>query len=580
MTQTKKVKNQLLASKISVIRSLNNEQALKYELTQFFQNLKKTVLHELEEYYNEEFMFQGQADLILAPIFEAQQEYYNILRKFNHKEYNFGRKTGRRLVELARGKHVRAADKSQKPSILNTNFNRNNLFGTNQWSEQELLNRTFTASERTMNRVDSDINKILSDGYREGKGINSVRNDIVKRFDQLSSWEAQRIARTEIHNAHNMGTMNIYQEMGVEYVQWIAAHDARTRTSHIYIDGEIIPLGGTFSNRLRFPGDTTGKIAEWVNCRCSLAPFIIPYGYAVPDRYPFRESDLILTLDARNQIKIINQFAGEYISNEFHLNLSPTSKLNTIKRNVTRNIKEKFINTPEKTAKYFKLEHKDLDLNYHQFVDKKHGCTIAIEKSLTQGENIVISMKNNGKSEINLMELLRTYSEAPSSIKNPVDKIIFMNSGGKYDLEPGYWKMKNGESVVYIKTKTALNEIARGQCPIQRTILHEMGHGGDLNDIGGLLLSKDPVIIELINAHGFSSDYAARAVGALKYKEEIADAISMVSYKHKHDKSTAVILSPVYDENKKIVGRELRNYYEWHEKYNELATYLEKKLDL
>ena len=54
----------------------------------------------------------------------------------------------------------------------------------------------------------------------------------------------------------------------------------------------------------------------------------------------------------------------------------------------------------------------------------------------------------------------------------------------------------------------------------------------------------------------------------------------MVSYKHKHDKSTAVILSPVYDENKKIVGRELRNYYEWHEKYNELATYLEKKLDL
>ena len=81
-----------------------------------------------------------------------------------------------------------------------------------------------------------------------------------------------------------------------------------------------------------------------------------------------------------------------------------------------------------------------------------------------------------------------------------------MNSGGKYDLEPGYWKMKNGESVVYIKTKTALNEIARGQCPIQRTILHEMGHGGDLNDIGGLLLSKDPVIIELINAHGFSSD--------------------------------------------------------------------------
>lgn len=315
-SQAKKVKNEILASKISVIRSLNNEQALKYELTLFFQNLKKSVLKELEEYYSDEFMFQAHADLILTPIFEAQQEYYNILRKFNHKEYQFGRKTGRRLVKLARKEAKRNsiayADKASKtPSILKATIKKDELFGTNPWSEEKLLNQTFTASESTMNRIDSDINKILSDGYRNGKGINVVRNDITKRFDQLSSWEATRIARTEIHNAHNMGTMDIYQEMGVEYTQWIAAHDSRTRTSHLDVDREIIPMGGTYSNGLRYPGDTSGPLKEWINCRCSNAPFVIPDGYIAPSFVPFKEEDLIPTLDLYNQQEVLDNVSIE-----------------------------------------------------------------------------------------------------------------------------------------------------------------------------------------------------------------------------------------------------------------------------
>ena len=333
-SQAKKVKNQILASKISVIRSLNNEKALQYELNHFFQELKRTVLHELEEYYNSDFMFQGHADLILAPIFEAQQEYYNILRKFNSKEYQFGRKEGRRLVKLARRKAKRNsltyADKaSQTPSILTANIKKeDDLFGINEWSEQELLNRSFTASEKTMNRIDSDINKILSNGYREGKGINEVRNDITKRFDQLSSWEATRIARTEIHNAHNMGTMDIYQEMGVEYTQWIAAHDARTRTSHKIVDREIIPMGGTYSNDLRYPGDTSGPIEEWINCRCSNAPFIIPDGYMAPSFTPFKEKDLIPTLDYWNQDDLMDTVKKPIINFE-NSNLKTHYKLNS-----------------------------------------------------------------------------------------------------------------------------------------------------------------------------------------------------------------------------------------------------------
>jgi hypothetical protein len=37
----------------------------------------------------------------------------------------------------------------------------------------------------------------------------------------------------------------------------------------------------------------SGPIEEWINCRCSNAPFVIPYGYMAPSFSPFREEDLV-----------------------------------------------------------------------------------------------------------------------------------------------------------------------------------------------------------------------------------------------------------------------------------------------
>ena len=309
--QEQTVKRNLLAAQISYKRSELNEESLYVELHNFFQHLKETVLHELREYWvdDDTILLEGQLDLILSPIFESQQEYYNILRKHNIKEYNFGCKEASRLVKLAR-KQV-SSYKSESNTIkvnklANLHVDKDELFGTNEWTQQKLLNQSFTASESTMNRVDQDINKIISDGYKSGDGVNKVAANIETRFEQLKTWESKRIARTEMHNAHQMGIMNTYQEMGVQYTQWSAAHDSRTRDSHKEIDGEIIPLGGTYSNGCQYPGDTKGPIKEWINCRCGNVPFIIPDGYiAPPGMSQFREEDLIQTLDYWNQDELI-----------------------------------------------------------------------------------------------------------------------------------------------------------------------------------------------------------------------------------------------------------------------------------
>jgi hypothetical protein len=78
------------------------------------------------------------------------------------------------------------------------------------------------------------------------------------------------------------------------------------------MEGEIIRMGGVFSNGLMYPGDMNGKAAEIINCRCQALPFIIPYGYiAPPDMAQFREDDLIATLDYFNADDIVQQAMAE-----------------------------------------------------------------------------------------------------------------------------------------------------------------------------------------------------------------------------------------------------------------------------
>lgn len=85
---------------------------------------------------------------------------------------------------------------------------------------------------------------------------------------------AIRIARTEGHRIQVQAGMDACykaQDMGANVVkQWDSTLDARTRDSHVKLDGEVRELDEVFSNGLRFPGDPHGAAAEVINCRCAL----------------------------------------------------------------------------------------------------------------------------------------------------------------------------------------------------------------------------------------------------------------------------------------------------------------------
>ena len=281
-----------MKQKIRMMRSLNNERLLEQELQRYFKDLMRQILDNLTEYWSEYQLLQGHVDLITQPITDSHSKYYDILSKYNKREYRLGREEANELIVVA---NERISMKALRvPLIGNLKRKTKDLFSTIPWSEEDLLERSFIASRQTLARVTQNINQIITEGYVSGKGINYVASLLTKRFTELSTWEAKRIARTEIHNSHNQGVMRIYKEVGVEYTQWISAgDDGRTRESHLEVDGEIIPIGAKYSNGLEYPGDTNGPIEEWINCRCSNAPYVIPYGYMAPSHTPFREEDLI-----------------------------------------------------------------------------------------------------------------------------------------------------------------------------------------------------------------------------------------------------------------------------------------------
>lgn len=270
----------------------------------------KRVDNELLNYWNDTLLLQGQVNLILSPIHELHEEYNKLLFKYRELVFLKGYQQGERLVNRKRRETGVALKAERKPVQFIKNSDE--LFGTLPEVEQRLRDDTFQASESTLNRVDESINSILENGYREGRGIKQVRRDIMERFDQLKDWEANRIARTEIHTAHSLGRRTAYEEMGVQYTEWISSHDKRTRRSHVLIDGEITPLNKRYSNGLMYPGDKSGPIEEWINCRCSEAPYVMSPGkMAPPGQGYFRESDLISTTEVDYNQLLLDATGGK-----------------------------------------------------------------------------------------------------------------------------------------------------------------------------------------------------------------------------------------------------------------------------
>ncbi|MCR8947224.1 hypothetical protein NW249_34625 [Streptomyces sp. OUCMDZ-4982] len=87
----------------------------------------------------------------------------------------------------------------------------------------------------------------------------------------LGSWVTAAAVRavTSATEARSFGGHDAAGASGLTHKVWRTGGQ-NPRASHVRMNGDSVPLGTTFANGLRWPGDANGDAAETANCNCRL----------------------------------------------------------------------------------------------------------------------------------------------------------------------------------------------------------------------------------------------------------------------------------------------------------------------
>jgi len=132
------------------------------------------------------------------------------------------------------------------------------------------------------------INSQIMQGIIQGESIPqmSKRFEAVTDMDKEAAIRNARTMTTEAENGGRMDSMRDAEEMGLQYEKiWMSTHDARTRESHVLMDGVAVPLDEPFilqnsdgsESKMMYPGDPNGAPEQVYNCRCSLVRKLVGY---------------------------------------------------------------------------------------------------------------------------------------------------------------------------------------------------------------------------------------------------------------------------------------------------------------
>lgn len=195
---------------------------------------------------------------------EIYKKYQSLVLKYQYKSFYYGVVDGYKLVSLYR------EGKYSVPSSLKDSFGYSGFFNR---VEGNLLKDLPKINVNTTDRIEQSIlRKVWRESYYSGAVGQDLKDVFNARFISIKGAESVRIARTEVHSMHSLGRYNTFNYFDVPAHKWVTMGDNRVRNTHRAVNGETVKLGERFSNGLRFPGDRTGSIKEWINCRCGSIP--------------------------------------------------------------------------------------------------------------------------------------------------------------------------------------------------------------------------------------------------------------------------------------------------------------------
>lgn len=145
--------------------------------------------------------------------------------------------------------------------------------------------------------VTDSVRTLINRRVQRALQRNTPPRELAKQLQQVLGGQsavarANRIARTELHNAASYGQFQeasrLQQRTGQRYVKvWRSTRDPRTRRTHRLADGQSRPINDPFvvgGREMMHPGDSNGGPANVINCRCTMT--VVPERAAALDGNP------------------------------------------------------------------------------------------------------------------------------------------------------------------------------------------------------------------------------------------------------------------------------------------------------
>ena len=148
--------------------------------------------------------------------------------------------------------------------------------------EAQIQQRANKLAGQVTDTTFGQIQDQLTDGVLAGDSIDVLADRIRLVFDAADERRARTIARTEVISSYNGAQVIAARQLPADVVggmEWISTRDGRTRSEHRGSwpegpDGQVVAISDSFhvgGETLQYPGDPTGRAANVINCRCTVA---------------------------------------------------------------------------------------------------------------------------------------------------------------------------------------------------------------------------------------------------------------------------------------------------------------------
>lgn len=130
-----------------------------------------------------------------------------------------------------------------------------------------IYTRAYADLEGITDAMDQKISGALAQGLAEGRGANALASSLIDRVKGIGIARARVLARTETIRAHAEGTLNSYDEAGLEGVNVLSEFSSSR-------DDAVCPKCQALEGQTFTLAQARGLIPVHPNCRCAWLPVV------------------------------------------------------------------------------------------------------------------------------------------------------------------------------------------------------------------------------------------------------------------------------------------------------------------